>query len=105
MSEHVFQDTLPTDAAIRVGKALVTKTFTPELILDGWVVAEFGLRQFVPGGLVGSSAPSGEVEHVAAGEALLAACEGESREGLMQAAALPWLSIVKAIVSAILQVL
>ena len=105
MSEHVFQDTLPVDAAMRVGRALVTKTFTPDLILDGRVVAEFGLRQFVPGNLVGETGPIAEDSQVAAGEALLAACEGESREGLMQAAALPWLSIVKAIVSAILQVL
>ena len=105
MAEHVFQDTLPIEQAKNVAMALINKTFSIDLWEDAWVVAEYGLKQFIPNGRVGAAGPITEDDQVAAGEALLAACEGESREGLMQAAALPWLSIVKAIVSAILQVL
>ena len=102
---HVFQTEFPKAEAQTIATAILSRQFHAALIRDAWVVAEYGVDLAIPAGTFGATGP--EVSEATALEALQAAAsaEGSGAELAQALPPLPWIEILKAILTAILSVL
>lgn len=105
MSAHVFVTEFPAAEASAIAHAVLSRTFTRELIDDAWIVAEFGLKKIEPGPHLATASPGSDAEDEAM-RSLLAEAESYAGGGkLAQFIPLPWGTIVLAILKAILAIL
>lgn len=117
MAGHAWQTDFPLDEAKAVANALMSKTFTSAVIPQGWIVAEFLLGQFMPPGVIPAlraTGPVGEQDSYEAGQELMSFCQQvESQKSTdpkvftfaPSAISIPWMTIVKAILQAVISVL